>query len=128
MSNTEASVRIAARGKRIAGLPDSVNVGLTQPVSVLRAHLAKATKLSQARLRLTTGDGSVLPDTLSLAESGFAPESTVWVKDLGPQIGWRTVFVIEYAGPLIVHPLVYAWPGLQTLLYGRAIQHSPMQR
>lgn len=25
----------------------------------------------------------------------------------GPQIAWRTVFLVEYAGPLIIHPLVY---------------------
>jgi very-long-chain enoyl-CoA reductase len=29
------------------------------------------------------------------------------VKDLGPQIAWRTVFVIEYLGPIFIHPLVY---------------------
>ena len=34
-------------------------------------------------------------------------QSTVYVKDLGPQIGWQTVFVIEYIGPILIHPLVY---------------------
>lgn len=29
------------------------------------------------------------------------------MKDLGPQIAWRTVFIIEYAGPLLIHPLFY---------------------
>lgn len=25
----------------------------------------------------------------------------------GPQIAWRTVFLVEYAGPLFIHPLIY---------------------
>lgn len=27
---------------------------------------------------------------------------------VGPQIAWRTVFLVEYAGPLIIHPVLYA--------------------
>ena len=29
--------------------------------------------------------------------------SKLYYKDLGPQIGWKTVFLTEYAGPLIVY-------------------------
>jgi very-long-chain enoyl-CoA reductase len=32
----------------------------------------------------------------------------------GPQIGWQTTFVVEYIGPLLIHPLVYA---LRPLFY-----------
>jgi very-long-chain enoyl-CoA reductase len=31
----------------------------------------------------------------------------VVLKDLGPQIGWQTVFLIEYLGPLVIHPAFY---------------------
>lgn len=39
------------------------------------------------------------------------------MKDLGPQISWRTVFVIEYAGPIFIHPLIYA---LRPYIYSNA--------
>eukprot|EP00762_Andalucia_godoyi_P002569 ANDGO_03314.mRNA.1 Very-long-chain enoyl-CoA reductase len=32
-------------------------------------------------------------------------------RDLGPQIGWRTVFLVEYAGPLFAYPIFYFWFG-----------------
>lgn len=43
---------------------------------------------------------------------------------LGPQIGWRTVFLIEYGGPLFIHPALYY---LSQTFYGTTFQHSPMQ-
>lgn len=39
----------------------------------------------------------------------------IYVKDLGPQIGWSTVFVLEYAGPLVLYGLVSLRPWI---LYG----------
>lgn len=35
----------------------------------------------------------------------------------GPQIAWRTVFIIEYLGPLLIHPLLYL---LQPYIYSNA--------
>ena len=57
------------------------------------------------------------------------------MKDLGTQIAWRTVFLVEYLGPILIHPLVlavrpYIYPSaakdasqLQTLLCALMVLH-----
>jgi len=70
-------------------------------------------------------------------------DSELQVKDLGPQIGWRTVFLIEYVrrsprvplriidanlyqiGPLLIHPLFYYFP---KVWYGKDVEHSSLQK
>lgn len=46
-------------------------------------------------------------DDVTLSGTGLVDSGVINVKDLGPQIAWRTVFVAEYLGPLIIHPAVY---------------------
>lgn len=52
-----------------------------------------------------------LKNYMTLEENGldFAQSSTlsVYAKDVGPQIGWRTVYFLEYLGPMIIHSLIY---------------------
>lgn len=47
----------------------------------------------------------------TLEENGLDFEHSdtleVGAKDVGPQIGWRTVYFIEYLGPVIIHSLFY---------------------
>ncbi|VDP85996.1 unnamed protein product [Schistosoma mattheei] len=31
----------------------------------------------------------------------------LYLRDIGPQIGWRTVFLLEYTGPLIIYAIVW---------------------
>jgi very-long-chain enoyl-CoA reductase len=42
-------------------------------------------------------------------------ENTIYFKDLGPQISWKLVFLIEYFGPLVLYPLFTLQP---SFLYG----------
>lgn len=42
-------------------------------------------------------------------------DGKLYFKDLGPQVGWTTVFLTEYAGPLIIYLLFYARP---LIIYG----------
>ncbi|KAI8976792.1 3-oxo-5-alpha-steroid 4-dehydrogenase-domain-containing protein [Pilobolus umbonatus] len=76
------------------------------------------------RQRLTTEDKKVLSLDKTLEEQGIDDNSTIYFKDLGPQIGWTTVFMIEYAGPLFIHPLFYYLP---KIIYRSEFTHSTMQ-
>lgn len=57
----------------------------------------------------------------SVHSTGLRDQSTVYVKDLGTQIAWRTVFLVEYAGPILIHPLILA---LQPFIYPSAAKDA----
>lgn len=56
--------------------------------------------------------GKTLKDSDTIESLGLRGGSKIFVKDLGPQIGWSTVFLAEYAGPLLVYLWVYQRPWL----------------
>lgn len=66
-----------------------------------------------------------LKETDTLQQLGImSKEDKLFVKDLGPQIGWSTVFFAEYAGPLALYLWVYQRPWI---FYGdRAGDAVPM--
>ena len=68
----------------------------------------------------------MLADEVVLSSLGLSGECTLYFKDLGPQIGWATVFLAEYAGPLVVYLLFYLFPQLfysQVILFPIKILH-----
>ena len=66
-------------------------------LDVKRAVASKIKHLQPERQRLTTEDKRALvDDTKGLAEENVKTGDTLWVKDLGPQVAWRTVFLTEY--------------------------------
>jgi len=72
----------------------------------------KCSNLNLNRIALRTEIQSKnLSDSVAISSLGLeAKNGQIFVKDLGPQIGWKTVFLIEYAGPFFIYPLFYLFP------------------
>lgn len=92
----------------------------TTTISDLRTsihqQLPKTPHADRQSLRLDSR-GKGLKDTDTLQGLGLRTGDKVYIKDLGPQIGWKTVFLAEYAGPLVVYLMFYTRP---TIIYGSA--------
>lgn len=56
--------------------------------------------------------GKTLKDSDTIQSLNLSAGAKLYVKDLGPQIGWKTVFLAEYAGPLAVYLWIYQRPWL----------------
>ncbi|CAN6626659.1 very-long-chain enoyl-CoA reductase [Trichomonascus vanleenenianus] len=129
-------LKFKAKGKKIAKLAEEVDIDAGEDVDTLVALIAEDTGKSIHRLRLTVSDSEAKPAdkkkkdiVLSPAQKieyyGLKDGDVVLVKDLGPQISWRTVFFIEYLGPLLIHPVFYF---LQKQIYGVRFERSRDQQ
>ncbi|MCJ1338639.1 3-oxo-5a-steroid 4- dehydrogenase [Bachmanniomyces sp. S44760] len=122
---------VQPRGKPIKGLPQEIVVQRDGKGADLYQQLARAAHISIHRLRINKGsDGTSIPNKkdFELGATGLGDQSTIRVKDLGavkqpversrhqlmklrpagPQVAWKTVFIIEYIGPIIIHCLIYS--------------------
>ncbi|KAJ3061896.1 3-oxo-5a-steroid 4- dehydrogenase [Podochytrium sp. JEL0797] len=81
-------------------------------------------KWDLSRQRLSDSNGKTLDKSKALKEAGVNDGDVVLFKDLGPQIGWTTVFIIEYLGPILIHAFFFYNP---TLIYGSSAPKSVAQ-
>ena len=78
-----------------------------------------------SRQRLIVNDKTVLERGKRLSDYALKSGDVVILKDLGPQISWTTVFIIEYLGPLLIHPFFYY---NQELIYGQSAPKTIVQQ
>jgi len=96
--------------KKIAEL----SVNPEDKVSALKAAFHKQNpQYYPERQKFTTGTeptSLVLEDGKKIQEYNFGEGAIIYFKDLGPQISWKTVFLIEYFGPIIIYGLFALQP------------------
>lgn len=70
--------------------------------------LKKAPNINRQSLRLDP-KGKALSDSDTLKDLSIT-DGKLYLRDLGPQISWKGVFLVEYAGPLIIYLWIYQRP------------------
>lgn len=113
---TEVSLKLANRSPKnpIKRLPPSIELPSETTVEDAKVAIARKAGISDHNrvglfdptTRKTLKDRKALVRDLKLDE--------LLVKDLGLQMSWRNVFIIEYFGPLLFHPLAL---GLRNHIY-----------
>jgi len=119
MSTTSFSVHVfsAKRPDKLIGTIDNLDKGdsvlsLKRHVSMLDSSISS----NRQSLRLEP-NGKSLKDEQSLGELNLPRNNAqIFLKDLGPQISWKTVFMVEYLGPLLIYPIFYLRPAI---IYGK---------
>jgi len=54
--------------------------------------------------------GKTVDDKATISSLNLNRGRVLYLKDLGPQIGWTTVFLAEYAGPLAAYMISFTRP------------------
>lgn len=80
-------------------------------------RLKKAPHIHRQNLRLDV-KGKALSDSDTLKSLNISDGGKLYFKDLGPQISWKGVFLVEYAGPLFLYLWIYQRPWI---FYGDAV-------
>eukprot|EP01098_Paradermamoeba_levis_P013834 TRINITY_DN640_c0_g1_i1.p1 TRINITY_DN640_c0_g1~~TRINITY_DN640_c0_g1_i1.p1 ORF type:complete len:299 (-),score=84.58 TRINITY_DN640_c0_g1_i1:58-954(-) len=79
--------------------------GLETVADLKKAWQKKFPKYYPSRQRFEY-NAAVLTDDSPLSKYSISEGSTLVFRDLGPQVGYKTVFLVEYAGPLVIYLLL----------------------
>ena len=133
MSNLDIKVQ-DRKGNDLAKFKISASVNVE---ALMKTIIKNSEKLSKSlhdinRMRLTVGDakGKALTDKRVILDKFFTKEEmsseiTLIFKDLGAQISWKLVFLIEYFGPILITCFLIAF---QKQIYGSTKEYTFNQK
>eukprot|EP01111_Echinosteliopsis_oligospora_P017527 TRINITY_DN7630_c0_g1_i1.p1 TRINITY_DN7630_c0_g1~~TRINITY_DN7630_c0_g1_i1.p1 ORF type:complete len:302 (+),score=72.82 TRINITY_DN7630_c0_g1_i1:17-922(+) len=110
------------RGNKISDFEVSESTSV-QEFKKLYARKFPKTYVERQRFTYGPAPGMPLVDGKSLSDYNIKDGDVLVFKDLGAQIGYAAVYVIEYAGPLFLYPMFYF---LRNQIYEKASSH-PIQ-
>lgn len=115
---------VSGKADKIKKIDVSLNNEAT--VQDLKTAYAKLSKKSIHRLSFKIGDSKdairLDDDKKSLTSYGIKSGASLNFKDLGPQIGYRLVFIVEYLGPLL---FVLFYASRPAFIYGANAATTP---
>lgn len=116
----------AKSGKDLATIddlnPSTYIVEVKKKYQKIKKHLYPA---RQALKKGNKKEDKALNDKDTLEKHGIKDGDRLYFKDLGHQVGYRTVFLTEYTGPFVVYLLFYLRP---SLVYGDGAADKPMDQ
>lgn len=117
------SVRVVDRKGRDLGTYDVQSITTFQ---AFKEQFAQKNRKWYPDRQYFTFNGIAIKDVEKTFEAlSIGNDAQLVFKDLGPQIGYRTVFYVEYFGPILVHSLFY-W--LPQLFYGKTFEKNFTQQ
>lgn len=110
---TVAKISGGKAGKKLAHF-DKIDVDIT--IGKLKKMIETSSGLLQNRQSIRMGlartyknvkDEVNLDNIEDFKQNAVGASATIYVKDLGPQVSWRGVFITEYGGPLVLYLIFY---------------------